>query len=131
MKKIIFIIVALAVAWSIPGVRNRIGVVMLPALERLGPVGEKLANPARAFKARNDLAFFLRIMADDRTEARPLPEERTFRQWVRQRMPEEDGIDPWGNPYWLRRRGGTFTVGSDGPDGVRDTRDDETQVSAF
>jgi hypothetical protein len=131
MKKIIFLILALAIAWAIPGVRNRIGVAVLPVLERLGPIGERLGNPARAFKARNQLAFFLRIINDDRTEARPVPEERTFTQWIRGRMPEEDGIDPWGNPYWLRRRGNTFTVGTNGPDGVRDTADDETQVATF
>jgi hypothetical protein len=131
MKKIVFLILALAIAWAIPGVRNRIGVAVLPVLERLGPVGEKLANPARAFKARNQLAFFLRIINDDRTEARALPEDRTFTQWVRGRMPQESGIDPWGNPYWLRRRGTTFMVGTDGPDGVRDTADGETQVATF
>jgi hypothetical protein len=131
MKKIIFLILALAIAWAIPGVRNRIGVAVLPVLERLGPIGERLGNPARAFKARNQLAFFLRIINDDRTEARPVPEDRTFTQWVRSRMPQENGIDPWGNPYLLRRRGNTFTVGTNGPDGVRDTADDETQVATF
>ena len=131
MKKIIFLILALAIVWALPDVRNRLGVVLLPVFERLGPVGEKLADPVRAFKARNQLAFYLRIINDDRTEARPLPEERSFTDWVRRRMPEEDGIDPWGNPYWMRRRGNTFTVGSDGPDGVRETADDETQVASF
>lgn len=124
MKKAVFLVLALAIIWAIPGVRQRIGVAMLPVLERLGPVGEIAANPVRAFQARNDLSFILRIMHDDRTEGRRLPDERSFMDWIDQRMPQETGIDPWGNEYWLRRQGTTYIVGSSGPDGVRDTKDD-------
>ena len=124
MKKALFIVLALAIVWAIPGARHRIGVALLPLFDRLGPVGERAADPVRAFKARNDLSFFLRIMLDDRTEGRALPDERTFPQWIPQRMPQESGIDPWGNPYWLRRRDNTYITGSNGADGVRDTDDD-------
>jgi hypothetical protein len=131
MKKLVTFVVVLAVIWAIPGLRNRIGVAALPLLDRLGPVGEKAADPFRGWKARNDAAFYLRIINDDRTEQRPLPDERTFTEWVRRRMPEESGVDPWDGEYWLRRRGTVFTVGSSGPDGERDTDDDVTQTATF
>ena len=127
MKKAIFIVLALAIIWAIPTVRQRIGVALLPAFERLGPIGEKAADPMRGVKARNQLSFFLRIITDDHAESRQLPDERTFREWMDRRMPQESGIDPWGNEYWLRRRGNVFTAGSNGPDGVRDTDDDVIQ----
>ncbi|HEX2168321.1 MAG TPA: hypothetical protein VHG09_13890, partial [Longimicrobiales bacterium] len=94
MKKAIFIVLALAIIWAIPGVRHRIGVAMLPLLEKLGPVGDFAASPVRAFKARSELSFFLRIMQDDETEGRALPNERTFTDWIDRRMPQETGIDP-------------------------------------
>ena len=127
MKKAIFIVLALAIIWAIPNVRQRIGVALLPAFERLGPIGEKVADPIRGVKARNQMSFFLRIITDDHAEGRQLPDESTFREWMNRRMPQETGIDPWGNEYWLRRRGNAFTAGSNGPDGVRDTDDDVIQ----
>jgi hypothetical protein len=130
MKKAIFIVLALAIIWAIPGVRQRIGVALLPAFERLGPIGEKAADPMRGVKARNQLGFFLRIITDDHAENRQLPDESTFREWMDRRMPQESGIDPWGNAYWLRRRGNVFTAGSNGADGVRDTDDDVIQEAA-
>lgn len=131
MKKAIFLVLALAIIWAIPGVRQRIGLAMLPVLEKLGPVGDFAASPVRAFKARNELAFFLRIMQDDDAEGRALPNERTFADWIDRRMPQETGIDPWGQAYWLERRGSTFTVGSSGADAERGTDDDVTQQSTI
>lgn len=131
MKRILFLILALAIIWAIPGVRNRIGVAALPLLERLGPVGQKAADPFRRWKARNDQEFYLRMINDDHAEGRALPEERTFMDWVDRRMPQETGLDPWDREYWLRRRGMTFTVGSNGPDGERDTADDVTHSATF
>lgn len=131
MKKIIILVLALALIWAIPGMRQRIGIAALPLLERLGPVGERAANPVRGVKARNDARFFLRMLKDDRTEGRALPDGRNFEEWMRRRTPQESGIDPWGKPYWLRREGSTYIVGSDGADGVRDTEDDVTQAATI
>ncbi|MBR9989573.1 MAG: hypothetical protein KFH98_07450 [Gemmatimonadetes bacterium] len=131
MKKILTLIVLLAIVWAVPALRNRIGLAAVPVLEKLGPAGEKAANPFRRWEARNELSFYLRMMNDDRTEARALPDERDFSEWVRRRMPEETGIDPWGGSYWLRRRGNEYIVGSNGPDGVRDTPDDVTQSATM
>jgi hypothetical protein len=131
MKKAIVVVLALAIIWAVPGVRQRIGVALLPVFERLGPVGERVANPVRAFQARNDLSFFLRMMEEDATEGRPRPDPRRFSEWVDQRMPEESGVDPWGQPYWMRQRDRTVTVGSNGVDMVRDTDDDILQEATL
>lgn len=127
MKKVIAAVVLLAIIWAIPAVRNRVTVAVLPLLEKLGPVGDRIADPARAYKARSQQAFYIRMLEDDDTEGRALPTERNFSEWVDRKMPQETGIDPWGRPYWLKRQGTRFTVGSDGPDGQRDTDDDVTQ----
>jgi hypothetical protein len=131
MKKLIFLVLALAVIWAIPDLRNRVGVALLPLLERLGPVGERVADPVRAFKARNHLSFILRIISDDEAEKRQLPDAGSFKQWMSQRMPQESPLDPWGNEYWLTRRGTAFTVGSNGPDAVRATDDDVIQEASI
>lgn len=128
MKKLLIAILVLAIIWAVPALRNRVVVAILPVLERLGPVGDRIADPARAFKARHQQGFYLRMLKSDETEGRALPDERTFDQWVDRRMPQETGIDPWGGRYWLRRRARTFTVGSDGPDKKRDTDDDVIQT---
>lgn len=131
MKKLIFLVVALAIIWAIPGVRNRIGVALLPLLERLGPVGERVADPVRAFQVRTHLSFILRIISDDETENRQLPDASSFKQWMSQRMPQESPLDPWGSEYWLERQGRAFRVGSDGPDAVRGTDDDVIQEATI
>ncbi|MGH7448293.1 MAG: hypothetical protein ACRELT_12070, partial [Longimicrobiales bacterium] len=109
MKKVIILVLALALIWAIPGLRQRVGVATLPLLERLGPVGEWAVNPVRGIKARNQESFFLRILNDDRAEGRTLPDAGTFQDWIRRRTPEETGMDPWGKPYWLRRNGSVYT----------------------
>ncbi|HEX6133389.1 MAG TPA: hypothetical protein VFZ24_05485 [Longimicrobiales bacterium] len=131
MKKLIGAVLVLAIIWAIPDLRNRIGMAAVPLLDRLGPVGEAIANPFREVRARNEIKFFLRILNDDRTEGRQVPDEGTFIQWVDRRMPQETGIDPWGSQYWLQRRGNTFTVGSSGVDRERDTDDDVVETLAF
>lgn len=132
MKKILALIVILAAVWAIPVARQNIGAAALPLLNKLGPVGESIANPVRNFQAKNQAAFFLRILNDDVTEGRQLPDPRRFGEWMLQRTPREEHLDPWGNPYWMRRSGrSTVTIGSNGADGVRDTDDDVTDTATF
>jgi hypothetical protein len=131
MKKILVAVIVLAIIWAVPALRQNIGMAALPLLERLGPVGERLATPARNFKAKGQATFYLRIMRDDATEGRELPNPRTFSQWAQRRLPRESEPDPWGNPYWLSQQGRTFTVGSNGADGQRGTDDDVTDSATF
>jgi hypothetical protein len=131
MKKILVLIIVLAIIWAVPGLRHRIGVAALPLLERLGPAGERMATPVHNFKARSQVSFYLRIMRDELTEGRQLPDPRSFPQWAARRFPSESATDPWGNPYWLKRDGRLYTVGSNGADGRRDTDDDVTDSASF
>lgn len=124
MKKALIVVVALAIVFAIPDLRNRVGTAALPLLERLGPVGQRMADPFREVSARNEIKFFIRILTDDYADSRPIPDDQTFLQWIDRRMPQETGIDPWDNPYWMRRRDRSIIIGSSGADGVRGTDDD-------
>lgn len=123
MKKVLVLVVVLALMWALPPVRERVSTAAVPLLEKLGPVGAIALKPARRMTAANDLKEAARLMDSDLMEGRRLPEARVFNRWLRGRFPGEDGLDPWGNPYWMRT-GGVVTLGSNGPDGVQDTPDD-------
>jgi hypothetical protein len=131
MKKILMLVIVLAIIWAVPGLRHRIGFAALPLLERLGPVGERMATPMHNMKARNQVSFYLRIMRDEQTEGRQLPDARSFTQWTARRFPSEPATDPWGNAFWLSRDGRRYTIGSNGADGQRGTADDVTESATF
>jgi hypothetical protein len=131
MQKIVALILILAVIWAVPALRERIAAATMPALEKLGPAGDVLLNPMRRMSAKNKARAITRQVTIDRNEGRPAPEAQNFRNWITTRMPDETGLDPWGRPYWLDRRAGSLTVGSNGPDGVRNTSDDVSHTVAF
>jgi hypothetical protein len=131
MKKIITIVVILAVLWAIPAVRGRIGVAALPLLEKLGPVADFVVTPAKRFSAKNDASNIMRVITTDFNEGRPVPDARTFQEWLKRRAPLMAANDPWERPYWLVRGRGTITVGSSGVDGKKDTKDDVTHSVPF
>jgi hypothetical protein len=131
MRKLAGVVVVLAAVWAIPGFRGQATSAALPALERLGPVGEAVGGPVRRVAARTRVTGVLRIIASDYNEGRPIPGERDFQQWMRQRMPDAGTVDPWGNPYWLQRTRGSIGVGSSGADGRRGTADDIKHTIPF
>lgn len=130
MRKIITLVVILAIVWALPPVRSHVNAGALPVLEKLGPRGEALIRPARREAAKKQIRSVLRVLDTDMETGRDLPTERTFQAWMRQRMPELSGRDPWGNPYWLEGRPPHLVIGSSGPDGVRGTDDDIRQKAA-
>jgi hypothetical protein len=132
MNKIIALVVVLAIIWAIPAARTQLGASALPVLEKLGPRGEALIQPARREAAKKQINAILRVLASDLDTGQQLPDARTFQPWMNRRIPELTGRDPWGNPYWLERRPEQPpTVGSNGPDGKRDTADDIRQTARF
>lgn len=131
MKKVVILIVVLAIIWAVPPARERLGAAALPVIERLGPVGAFVLRPAREFGAKHDAKTFVKALEHDASLGRRAPEPRQFTEWVSNRLPDEDGIDPWGNAYWLQRATGSITVGSDGADGERDTDDDVLHTVPF
>jgi hypothetical protein len=124
VRRFAIFIVMLAVVWAIPGFRGRVGAAALPALEKLGPAGAAVAAPLRRTVAKMRTTAILRAMASDYNEGRGVPEERDFPRWIRTRFPDDNHLDPWGNPYWFQRSPRTLVVGSSGPDGRRNTADD-------
>jgi hypothetical protein len=132
MNKIIALIVVLAIIWAIPAARTQLSASALPILEKLGPRGEALIQPARREAAKKQINAILRVLASELDTGQPLPDARGFQPWMKRRIPELTGLDPWGNPYWLEtRREEPPAVGSSGPDGERDTADDIRQTARF
>lgn len=126
MKFLLILIVAIGAAFGIPSVRHRIMTPLEPVLVRVGPIGEKLATPARRWNAKNEAEVIARKVAEQKDLHRPFPTPRRFTQWIQQNMRglERKGMDPWGNPYYLERTDRTITVGSAAQDGVPGTEDD-------
>ncbi|HSJ13633.1 MAG TPA: hypothetical protein VK939_04405 [Longimicrobiales bacterium] len=127
--KLIIALAVLAALWTVPPVRARITLIAEPALERLGPVGERLITPAKVYATRNDLDALMRLVAIERNEMRPIPSDKDFPVWARRKWGEP--IDRWGTPYWIRQAPRTVILGSNGPDQKRGTEDDITQTLTY
>jgi hypothetical protein len=132
-KKIIIALVALGFAWSYPPFRARIMTAIAPAFVMLGPVGHKLSEPTRVWKADSDITFILQQLQIDKTEGKKMPPSQAeFEIWMKKRRSAGDkGKDPWGEMYWLKPGNGSITVGSNGPDTTKTTKDDVTKTIAF
>ena len=123
IKTFIIAIAILAALWTAPPARARMLLIAQPALEKLGPVGERLLTPAKVYATKNDLSALVRLVAIERNEMRPVPAQHEFGAWAKRKW-GEDPIDRWGNAYWIRNAQGNVVLGSNGPDGKRGTADD-------
>ena len=122
-KIILIVVIIIGVVTTVAPVRDR---VMPPIVKALGPTGEKIANPVRGWKAKNQAERLLSEMQIELTAGHPLPEPYEFSQWAKKELrdPEAD-VDPWGGKYYLKPgRGMTRSVGSPGPDLKKGTADD-------
>lgn len=129
MKKILTIVLVLAIIWAIPPVRAKVATAAIPLLEKLGPVGSGLLRPARNMGAKSGTAAIARFMSNERQEGREPPTARHFQEWLARRSGDPDmGTDPWGQQYWLQIDRDVYTVGSSGPDRRRNTDDDILRV---
>ena len=125
MKVAIVVLMLLGFAWAWPPTRQRMSMVIEPVISRVAPQAERLLNPLRKSGARREITYILREIAAQRVIGRPLPDEREFRFWVREYVESvDDGLDPWGGHYYMKRTRATVTVASPGPDGVAATGDD-------
>lgn len=128
MKKFLAFLLLFAVVWAIPQSRAKLMEVLHPVFDRLGPAGEKAATPMRNYTARTQIAAITTNLKQRHEEGRQIPTVREFVVWLRTHPPsDKKEFDPWGNPYFMTKTGRTYTVGSDGPDGVRGTVDDVTK----
>ncbi|HSJ06727.1 MAG TPA: hypothetical protein VK936_08495, partial [Longimicrobiales bacterium] len=76
MKKILGFVLILAVIWAIPPAREKVGTAAIPLLERLGPVGAGLLDPARRMGAKGQTAAIANLLLNERQEGRTLPTPR-------------------------------------------------------
>lgn len=126
MKVLLLVLVLVGAAVAVPSIRHRLAGPLDPVLARLGPLGEKIRTPARRFNAHNELQAITGRLKEDRLMGRRIPTPRQFHAWVRAHMRGDiqDGIDPWGQPYYLTKSRTHFTVGSAGQDTLAGTPDD-------
>lgn len=125
LKFLLIFIFLVGAAFGIPAVRARITPPLAPLLDRLGPVGRKLSDPAKKIAARNEAGFLLRKLAADYQQNKALPDPLRFRVWMKQNTHGgKGGLDPWGHPYYMVRAHKKLGVGSQGPDRKRNTADD-------
>lgn len=126
MKTFVVILLLIGAAFGIPSIRNRIVGPLDPLLSKIGPLGDKIATPARRWQADQEFKLILRRIEEERSLRRPMPAPRTFQSWLKTNVPalERQGNDPWGRPYYFIHNRQTTTIGSEGPDRIRDTPDD-------
>ncbi len=125
-KKIIIGVVALGFAWSWAPTRARMSTALSPVFGMMGPVGYKMQEPMRRWRADNDLKFLVEQLQMDKTEGKQVPgNAKAFTDWMARKPGAGNrGKDPWGQLYWMKKSGDAVTVGSSGPDGAKDTPDD-------
>jgi len=125
LKMLVILVILMGFGWAYPPTRARMVVAARPALERMGPVGDKVLMPVQRYSTRQEVKFILDQISLAKTEGKELPEDQTFQRWMSKRLlTKNNGKDPWGHPYYLIRVGGQVTVGSVGQDGRRGTGDD-------
>lgn len=125
MKWLIVILILIGFAWSVPAGRERIEAVLEPVGEQLAPALDWALNPTRRAGVKRELDFILRAIENERQMGRPVPDPNTFHEWVGSSVDAlNDGLDPWGQPYYLELSRATVTVVSAGPDRERGTDDD-------
>jgi hypothetical protein len=124
-KNIFFAIVLLGFAWAWEPTRVRMIIAAKPALELMGPFGEKAMMPIERYSTRTELSFIADQITLSRTEGREVPDARSFQRWMKERVvTKNQGKDPWNQPYYLVRVGSMLTLGSIGEDGEQGTDDD-------
>ncbi|SRR5512138_2792451 len=132
MKWLLVILIVIGFAWSVPAGRERIQSALRPAGERLGPVLDWALNPTRRAGVRRETDFILRAIENERQMGRGFPDPNGFHEWVGSSVDAlNDGLDPWGQPYYLEVSRQTVTVGSAGPDRTRGTGDDVRASRTF
>ena len=130
IKYVIIFICLIGASFYVPALRARVMPIFAPVLNHLGPVGDKLAGPSKRWAARNEANILLRKLAEEHAEHKDLPSPMNFQTWIKlNTRGGQKGLDPWNHPYYLVHNGSSVTVGSQGPDRLRNTSDD-IRVSA-
>jgi hypothetical protein len=125
LKYLIIIIFLLGAGFGIRPIRARLMPYFAPVIEKLGPVGRKITAPAKRWSTKNEERVLLQKLAEQHADHRELPSPLEFQTWMRiYTHGGNHGLDPWGHPYYLVHENHQITVGSQGPDRLRNTADD-------
>jgi len=93
--------------------------------DAVGPRMKPLLDPVLTWAARDELRMLARDLRKRQESFQPLPHPNRFRDHIRQNLHTgRDGLDPWGNEYYLVITLDSVIVGSPGPDGIRNTEED-------
>jgi hypothetical protein len=102
-------------------------VALVPSLrERVLPHVEPALNPWRKMAAADQVTRIGRFVEHEARVTRREPLPRDLPRILGEVFPGRSDVkrDPWGEPFFLRRRGDGFEIGSAGPDRIVGTPDD-------
>jgi hypothetical protein len=133
VKLVLVLLVVIGFLTAYAPTRSRIGAAAAPALAKLGPAGDFLTRPVHRWTAKSETDFIIDQIALAKTMGRDTPTEAKLQEWLKQRRVRTryNGKDPWGSEYYLKRDKTSFTIGSCGPDGERNTPDDIRSTGSF
>jgi hypothetical protein len=110
-KLLLLLLVGLGIGLALPSTRGRI----------TGPV---IARVYQEMTPRR-LEMIATRLDQERGTGQALPDNDGLETWIL-RNTTLSARDPWGNRYYIERRGDGFVIGSNGPDGTRGNEDDIT-----
>ena len=133
VKLVLVVLVVIGFLTAHAPTRTRIGAAAAPALEKLGPAGAFMLRPIHRWTAKSETDFILDQIELAKAMGRETPSDNRLQDWLKLRRvrTRADGKDPWGAEYYVVRDRTSFTVGSPGPDGEKNTPDDIRSTGSF
>jgi hypothetical protein len=89
-------------------------------VEQANPV----IQPVLVWSAEREIQRLSQGVRMEAREKYTLPTNRTWNSWLSENFSGDGTTDPWGALYSYQAWADSFAIGSDGPDGQRDTEDD-------
>lgn len=128
-KLFVLLLLFAAASATIPALRERVEPRVVPVwdsgLRRLDPVIDWAKVPIDRWAAQHEAEAIARMVRSRAQMSNSLPLPSEFKDYLRRNWRGgKQGLDPWGNWYYLVVTRDSITVGSAGPDGERNTEDD-------
>lgn len=120
-KIILIVLVVVGAIITIPALHSRAGIMLGPVEDKLAPHMTFATDPMKKVRTSDKESNILGMLKQDHIQGRKSPEPEDFPQWLKDRQVEPDG---WGNRYYLFQKNDSIFIGSNGPDGKKNTPDD-------
>lgn len=114
--------------------RRTITACMFATVASVTAMNNALGYVPMCDRAKYDLLLLEGAIESYRIETGALPgESQWFDELVRnsEMSAAMSGVDPWGNQYLYRVRGGDFDLFTAGPDGLANTSDDQVRTDRW